>query len=288
MVSWRGMIRTGALLFLLGSTSCAAQTFHTVQNGIWNDPLTWDCGCIPSINSVVIGHEITITTNMILFMDTVHVTNAGWLLMDAPHSVAMTETVINDATMELIGDIDVDGALIDNGIIHIDGDFHCDNLLHMGGPGTLFTCTNMANDGLVNGVGRICVAEATVNAGTIEGEVDFCDATPTTSVPPIIDLNTGTVGPSVTFCLTGACTAGMAELAGPHLAPGPNPAHERTRIDGAPAGATVRLRDMNGRTVLRTNLPPDRTIGLAGIVPGVHVVSAQWPGGAAHGLLLIE
>lgn len=280
------MSRFTTLLLALVPMACAAQTFHSVQDGIWNDPLTWDCACIPSINSVVIEHQVTITTNIILFMDTVHVTSAGMLLMDAPHSVAMTETVINDATLQLVGDIDVDGELIDNGIIQIDGDFHCDNLLLMGGPGTVFTCTNMANDGTVDGVGRICVAEATWNAGTIQGQVDFCDATPTTSTPPIIDLNTGTVGPGVTFCITGSCTEGMAEPTSRSLHFQPNPAHRWVRLAGVPHGARVMAHDATGRgwPVTRT----DDLLDLSRLAPGVHMVSASWPGGLSRGILIVE
>ena len=267
--------------------AAVAQTFHSVQDGIWNDPLTWDCGCIPSINSVVIEHNITITTNIILFMDTVHVTSAGTLLMDAPHSVAMTETVINDATMQLIGDVDVDGELFNNGLIAIDGDFHCDNLLFMGGAGTLFSCTNIANDGTIDGTGRICVSEVTGNAGTIQGEIDFCDGSPTTATPPIIDINTGTVAPSVTFCLTGACVEGIGEEALDNVRLWPNPACDRVSIEGLPPNAIVVLRDALGR-VLRTGTSSSgpTSLDLEELASGPYSLTVEYRG-ATRALRLV-
>ncbi len=257
----------------------SAQTFHSVQDGIWNDPLTWDCGCVPSINSVLIEHNVTITMNIILFMDTVHVTSAGTVLMDAPHSVAMTETVINDATMQLIGDVDVDGDLLNNGIIAIDGDFHCDNLLLMGGAGTLFSCTNISNDGTIDGTGRVCVSGTTVNAGTIQGEIDFCDGSPTTATPPIIDINTGVVAPSVTFCLTGACVENVGEEALSDVGLWPNPASDQISIKGLPPGSAVLVRDALGR-MLREGLGSvgRDSFDIGDLPAGLYALSVEYQG----------
>ena len=276
------------LLFAAG-LSAGAQTFHSVQDGIWNDPLTWDCGCVPTINSVIIEHEVTITTNIILFMDTVHVTSAGALLMDAPHSVAMTETVINDATMQLIGDVDVDGELFNNGIIAIDGDFHCDNLLFMGGAGTLFSCTNISNDGTIDGTGRICVSEVTVNAGTIQGEIDFCDGSPTTATPPIIDINSGIVAPSVTFCLTGACSEGMDEQALGDVHIWPNPAGDRVWIEGLPPRAALTIHDAPGRVLQRDVSSTGTTaLDLTGLSAGPYMLLVEFQGATRSLRLVVQ
>jgi hypothetical protein len=44
------------------------------------------------------------------------------------------------------------------------------------------------------------VQDSTVNAGALTGTFDLCDMSPQTTVPPIIDINLGTVEPGITYC----------------------------------------------------------------------------------------
>ncbi|MBZ0205028.1 MAG: hypothetical protein K8H89_01795 [Flavobacteriales bacterium] len=48
--------------------------------------------------------------------------------------------------------------------------------------------------------GSFVVQDSTVNAGALTGTFDLCDLSPQTTVPPIIDLNIGTVEPGITYC----------------------------------------------------------------------------------------
>ena len=71
------------------------------------------------------------------------------------------------------------------------------------------------NEGLIDGIGRFCVQDTTINwVGTVQGTVDICDQSPTVSVPPFVDFNNGSFGPGVTYCTAGACTVGISAGAG--------------------------------------------------------------------------
>ncbi|MBK8707423.1 MAG: hypothetical protein IPN30_02870 [Flavobacteriales bacterium] len=48
--------------------------------------------------------------------------------------------------------------------------------------------------------GSFVVQDSTVNAGALTGTFDLCDMSPQTTVPPIIDINLGTVEPGITYC----------------------------------------------------------------------------------------
>lgn len=239
-----------ACLALVVGNAAWAQTTTSVQNGDWSDPSTWDCNCVPEVVDAVVVHQVRIAGNTFLFQR-VHVMPVGSLVMDAFFSVAIMDTVINDGLMDLIGDIDVDWALFNNATIHIEGVIHNDALLVMGGPDALLTTDNIGNYGTIEGEGRICVVGFSENTGTIQGQIDFCDLTPTVSSSPFIDVNTGTVAGSVTFCEAGSCgpthvatrVGGLAEVR-----IGPVPAQDVLVVD-APSGASIALRDAIGNTV---------------------------------------
>jgi hypothetical protein len=50
--------------------------------------------------------------------------------------------------------------------------------------------------------GEFHIEEGTYNSGYMKGTFLFCDNTPTVTVNPIIDLNTGVIEPGITYCLT--------------------------------------------------------------------------------------
>jgi hypothetical protein len=136
--------------------------------------------------------------------------------------------------------------------LHVEGDLH--------------------NEGSIDGTGNICVTGLTVNEGAIAGDIDFCDGTPTTSVPPIIDINMGTVEPSITFCATIICAVGLADHGhGSVITLVPVPAHGHATLTGPAAEiATIQAIDARGRVV---SLPVRAgRIDLAGLSPGVYAV----------------
>lgn len=238
--------------FLLPVLAVAQGTTTSVQDGDWDDPATWDCNCVPEVDNAVVIHDVRIDGNTFL-MQRVHVTPVGSLVMDQYFSVVIMDTVLNDGLMDLVGDIDVDWALLNNSTILIEGVMHNDGVIVMGGPDALIALDNIGNYDLIEGQGRICVAGFTENTGTIQGQIDFCDLTPTVTSPPIIDVNSGSVAGSVIFCAVGACNPQrVSESGSPGVRIGPNPASDRLAID-LPVMASITLRDAKGGIVLSRN-----------------------------------
>lgn len=246
-------MRYTILLAAVLCTSWAlAQTATSVQDGDWNDPSTWDCGCVPELDTVEIMHTVQITTNMKWTMQLVHVNAGATVTMDAPHLLVTLEGVVNDGLMLLAGYVDSDGELYNNGVIDVDGIFLTHGLLVMGGWGTILTAVDLELGGTLSGQGYICASGVTVNYGSILGQVDVCDLSPTTSTPPYLDNHTGTFAPTVTFCTGGACHVGVPEegtLENVHA--WPVPADALLTVDGLPVGVacTAEVRDAVGRVI---------------------------------------
>lgn len=239
----------------------AQATTTSVQDGAWDDPATWDCACIPEVHNAVVIHDVRIDGNTFL-MQRVHVMPLGRLFMDLYFSVVIMDTVINDGLMELIGDIDVDWALLNNSAILIEGVMHNDGVIVMGGPNALIALDNIGNYDTIEGEGRICVAENSENTGTIHGLIDFCDGTPTVGAPPYIDVNTGTVAGSVTFCSQGSCGPQTVHTAGNSASlVGPNPANDQLWFE-LPERAAITMRDASGRVVLSMGKEQQRALQL--------------------------
>lgn len=61
---------------------------------------------------------------------------------------------------------------------------------------------NLLGDTIDGDSGQFCIVNLTINAGVMLGTFDLCDKTPTVVVPgaPVIDANTGTISPGITFC----------------------------------------------------------------------------------------
>jgi len=96
-----------------------------------------------------------------------------------------------------------------NGIINVAVDFSNADLL---ATPAIFTNNGMVtinndflNSNEVNGSGRFCVQNMSTNMGVMNGTFDFCDMTGGN-----IDLNLGTVAPTITYCLY-SCVTGFVE-----------------------------------------------------------------------------
>lgn len=246
--------------FLLPVLAVAQGTTTSVQDGDWDDPATWDCACVPEVDNAVVIHDVRIDGNTVL-MQRVHVTPVGSLVMDQYFSVVIMDTVINDGLMDLVGDIDVDWALLNNSTVLIEGVMHNDGVIVMGGPNALIALDNIGNYDVIEGEGRICVSSFSENTGTIQGQIDFCDLTPTVTSPPFIDVNSGTVSGTVTFCASACGNVGLDDALLSTVRIGPIPARDRLLIE-APGGAKLTLLDATGRIVLTRALVSDGRIAL--------------------------
>ncbi|MBK8341156.1 MAG: T9SS type A sorting domain-containing protein [Flavobacteriales bacterium] len=103
--------------------------------------------------------------------------------------------------------------------------------------------------GVLDGSGCVSVQGATVNHGLITGTLDICDLSPTTTLPPIVDLNTGTITAGVMFCSNNGCFVGIGpENHAPQFHLFPNPASDRIELQGLrDATVEIRIFDLQGR-----------------------------------------
>ncbi len=149
------------------------------------------------------------------------------------------------------------------GVVSILGDLYNNDTL--AAPAV---CTNDGNVSVlgdwyngdqVNGSGSFCIGEDSWNAGDMAGTFDFCDQT-----GGYVDLNTGTIALTITFC-TGPCTVGINGTSDdPPLAVHPNPFSTWTTIDvGEPLrDADLALYDGTGRKVMHMRNINGRAISL--------------------------
>ena len=226
----------------------SAQTVVSVQDGIWNVPSTWDCGCVPdNTQNVVIMHSVEITTTLLIANPQVQVTTGGELIMSLPASISLSTAFINEGHVLLMGT--VHNVLLFNnaGFAEFIGQF--DNLgsILIDVGALLQVEGNFTNYELLQGDGAMCVADTTINGGTISGTLDFCDGTPTVFSPPFIDVNFGTVESGITFCQNGPCASGVQESFGSWMSLSPSIASDQVTLAGIPLGASVRLVDAVGR-----------------------------------------
>lgn len=255
----------------------SAQVFQSAQDGIWYDPNTWACNCVPSVSdSVEISHHVAIQNSVTLTNAWVHITPTGWFGFASMGFLAITQPVLNEGTLYLIGDLDIDWLLESPGIIEVNGNFFNDDDVNIGGGGLIRVNGNFMNDGTITGGGAICVSGITVNNGDLVGTLDFCDETPTVSVPPFIDTNTGTVDQGIIYCASEKCTVGIMEESMLRLILTPNPAEEQVTFEGMPVGAEIKLYDGLGRLVRAPGvaLGTRTTVDLSGLAKGIYLASA--------------
>lgn len=254
----------------------SAQLYTTAADGPWNDPATWSCNCVPSVaDSVEISHAVTIQAAVTLTNAWVHITPSGWFGFSSMGFLAITQPVLNEGTLYTIGDLDVDWPFDSPGYIEVNGDFANDDSITIGATGLIRVNGNMQNDGVIVGNGAICVSGITINEGDLVGAMDFCDGSPTTTVPPIIDQNNGTVDPAIVFCESGKCSVGIGEDVWAGVSIAPNPTSGRLMLSGLPTGLLrFELVDALGRACAVTSEGnrTSRSIDLEPLMSGTYVL----------------
>lgn len=131
------------------------------------------------------------------------------------------------------------------------------------------TCTNWTHgSGIVNGnAGNFCVSQCFINSSTINGNIDICDATPST----MCDFNFGTIAGTVTFCTVGSCVddATITEISN-ETNIYPNPAVTEINLKGLTENANFAIVSLTGATLIsgvctESNLKIDVSFFEAGI-----------------------
>ncbi len=260
-----------SLLALIAVAALNAQTVASVQNGAWNAPSTWDCTCVPDFSqSVVIMHSVEINSALLIGHQQVQVTASGEITMSFPATISFNTVLINEGHMLVMGDILNQGLFNNQGFAELIGTVLNDGSMISGAGAVMQVEGDFVNQDLVQGEGALCVTDLTDNQGTISGTLDFCDWTPTVSVPPFIDQNTGAVENGITFCQNSPCATGVGENYLPGMELCPAIAADRTTLVHVPQGAAVLLLDAAGRMALPPRRPmTDRVdLSLSGLPNG--------------------
>ncbi|MBL7965267.1 MAG: T9SS type A sorting domain-containing protein [Flavobacteriales bacterium] len=116
----------------------------------------------------------------------------------------------------------------------------------------VFVNGDLVNRGIMRGWGTVCVTGQTINEGLITDHLNFCDLSPSTTSPPFIDINTGTVGPGVNWCENAVCVNTLADQSGVQdIMAYPNPAWDAVTFtgNGLDRVRQVMVHDQLGREV---------------------------------------
>lgn len=84
-------------------SSTGVATVNSIQSGAWNEPGTWDCGCVPnSLDDVVIndGHTITLNMDASVTSMTIAATGALMLEPDSAHNFTLWGDWNNSGTFD--------------------------------------------------------------------------------------------------------------------------------------------------------------------------------------------
>ncbi len=93
--------------------------------------------------------------------------------------------------------------------------------------------------------GAFYIQNGTYNQGVMSGNFLFCDQTPTTTIEPIIDYNTGTIDTNITYCAVNI----ESENSLSNISIFPNPAQNEFFVTGINI-QSVQLFDISGRKIM--------------------------------------
>lgn len=131
----------------------------------------------------------------------------------------------------------------------------------------------------IRGPGQLCIEGHAENHGVLRGSLVICDLSPTTDVPPYLDVNTGSFWMSVTYCANSSCTwTSMSDEASvPTIQINPNPAVDLLHIQlgsSSPEVDRIEVRDLGGRLVQQLTGPFAERIVLHrnGLVAGTYLL----------------
>lgn len=253
----------------------SAQTITSVQDGPWNDPATWDCLCVPpGPTDVLVAHQVD-------FTGTQYMANTLTVLPGAELSQAGSGNVVAQF-LDVQGTMTSTGWMVTYGQTTVSGtlsavSFYAGAGLTLQGGTVLITSNFSQGAGqTVDGTGSMCIGDSTNIQGPMVGSIDVCDLTPTTTVPPFVDVGAIYVASSITFCQGSVCSTSLPEAREPSaLSVTPNPARTWAHINGlkGPANAVL-LVDLAGRTVPMgwREVANGIELGLDAVVPGAYVV----------------
>lgn len=110
------MLRIFLIAFYLTSLSTiSVAQINSVQDGDWDDPDTWDCTCVPDVNSfdfILVNHDVTITNDINLNLVTI--TSGSSVTINTGVTVTIEEDFANTPLI-----VDAGGLLVNNGTLDL-------------------------------------------------------------------------------------------------------------------------------------------------------------------------
>ncbi len=273
-----GTLEAQRVQFWASDSTCVNGTVHAASMITLLGPLK-NAGTLTLVDSMMVSYSSSLFLNYgnvdcRIFLSNAPIENFGNISMvdgeiyeiNNGGTIEAWGSLLSNAVMENYPGytITVLDTLVLLRIIHNYGDVACGVFEHGGGQfpavsylykGSCLTVTNGFNNapnGTLFGPGVISIGGASVNAGTLGGNLDICDLTPGMTVPPFLDLNTGVFDSSVLFCNSSLCHwVGIRESGEPSVSVYPIPASHSVAIDpsGVSGVARIDLIDATGRKV---------------------------------------
>jgi len=206
------------------------------------------------------NNEITNNYGMSFF----NFTNAGSFTNN--HAIA----VYNDGT-NLGTFINAEGAFINltRNFLNADSVNH-DALFFNDGLFNIGNSWSNADTTKGSSTGKFQIEEGTYNSGFMKGDFLFCDNTPTVSVNPIIDYNTGYIDTNITYCLTNNIEDSFKDES---INLYPNPAKNNINLSNLKVDETIEIIDVTGKLLKQINIKESNlTIDISDLENGVYYI----------------
>lgn len=259
----------------------------------YNNNLLDNYGTFPAVDSLTNAGTMTNYTGAIIDADSMTntgiFTNNGWLNTGALYNTGNytnnnyhsffwltnggalnnVDSMIGGASMWNISDIinDATGVITLGGNLYNADTLNFDALFINNGEVRAMNWFN-TDDVSGNAPGYFIVQDSTANIGTMSGSFDFCDLTPTATVAPFVDFNSGTADANITWCIMVSQDEPVAESFSIY----PNPANNViaiTSLTGSNWLATVF--DYSGRELFSATLNSSRNeMDVSSLTAGIY------------------
>lgn len=224
---------------LLKADSCTNSNTFT-NNGVVNFDQFTNIGTFTNTNymSLVDMTNIGTFTNQDSLIGAGSITNTGNLDNQAGALIDLSISFLNVDT------VNANALLTINGVFNIGDSYYNFN-------------------GVTGTSGSITVQDTSYNSGAMTGSYDFCDATPP-ATSPYIDINTGTVDPTITYCMVGVETNEILKTVLVY----PNPTNNIINID-ADNGLMVEIYNLLGEQLLTSD---EKVLDISGFEKGIYLI----------------
>jgi len=119
--------------------------------------------------------------------------------------------------------------------------------------------------------GKFEIEEGTYNSGFMKGNFLFCDNTPTVTINPIIDYNTGTIDSNITYCLTNNIENTLVDI---DFIIYPNPTQNNINISNVQPNKVINIIDVTGKLIKQINITKNNfLINISDLENGIYYIT---------------